>query len=166
MRHVTDRGSVFAYSASVTTLELLSNATPVDRVQFEPLLSDISAQLIAVGSEHLAETVESALETLRHFFQADRCGLLTVSDDLCRVNVDFASYGSGVRPVSAELDVADLYPWMVRQVVFDREPVAFSRRFDLPPEAAVDLASFEAMGTKSLLVIPIEVDHKRLHSIM
>lgn len=150
----------------MASLELLSSTTPVDRVQFETLLSDISAQLIAVGSEHLAETVDSALEALRHFFQADRCGLLAVSDDLCRVNADFASYGNGVRPVSIELDAAGLYPWMVRRVVFDRQPVAFSHRANLPPEAAVDLVSFEAMGTKSLVVIPIEVARKRLHLIM
>lgn len=166
VRHVTDPSSTFAYSASVATLELLSNTTPVDRVQFETLLSDISAQLIAVSSEHLAKTVESALETLRHFFQADRCGLLAVSDDLSKANVNFASYGSGVRPISAELDIAVKYPWTKRQVVFDRAPVAFSRRSDLPPEAAVDLASFDAMGTKSLLAIPIEVAHRRLHVIM
>jgi formate hydrogenlyase transcriptional activator len=151
---------------SVATLELLSNTTPVDRVQFETLLSDISAQLIAVGSEHLAETIKSALNTVRHFFQADRCGLLAVSEDLSKVNVDFASYGSGVRPISAELDIGVKYPWARRQVVLDREPVAFSRRSELPPEAAVDLASFEAMGTKSLLAIPIEVGQKRLHLIM
>jgi formate hydrogenlyase transcriptional activator len=166
VRHVTDPRSAFAYSASVATLELLSNTTPVDRVQFETLLSDISAQLIAVGSEHLAETVKSALETLRHFFQADRCGLLTVSDDLSKANVDFASYGSGVRSISAELDIGVNYPWATRQVVLNREPVAFSCRSDLPAEAAVDLVSFEAMGTKSLLVIPIEVGHRRLHLIM
>lgn len=166
VRHVTDPRSAFAYSASVATLELLSNTTPVDRVQFETLLSDISAQLIAVGSEHLAETVKSALETLRHFFQADRCGLLAVSDDLTKANVDFASYGSGVRPISAELDIAVNYPWATRQVVVNRVPVAFSRRSDLHAEAAVDLASFEAMETKSLLVVPIEVGQKRLHLIM
>ena len=147
-------------------LELLTNTTPVDRVHFETLLSDISAQLIAVGSEHLAKTVESALGSLRHFFLADRCGLLVVSDDLSTAKVDFASYGSGVLPISADLQIGVKYPWATRRVVLDREPVAFSRRSDLPPEAAVDLASFEAMGTKSLLAIPIEVGHKRLHLIM
>jgi len=149
----------------VATLQLLSNKTPVDRVQFETLMSDISAQLIAAGSEHLAETVQSALEKLCRFFQANRCGLLAVSDDLSKITVEFASCGSGVHPVSTELDIEVSYPWLRRRVVFDREPVAFSRRADLPPEAAVDLASFDAMGTKSLVVIPIEVGQKRLHLI-
>jgi formate hydrogenlyase transcriptional activator len=159
-------GKPFVYSTFVAPLELLSNTTPVDRVQFETLLSDISAQLIAVGSEHLADTVESALAALRRFFQGDHCGLLTVSDDLSKANVDFASYGSGVRPVSTELDLAGLYPWMGRRVVFERQVVAFSGLADLPPTASADLASFEAMGTKSLLVVPIKVAQKRLHLIM
>lgn len=163
VRHVTDP---LIASCILCPLELLSNTPSVDRVQFETLLSDISAQLIAVGSEHLAETVESALETLRHFFQADRCGLLSVSDDLSNVNVAFASYGQGVRPVSTDLDIEVSYPWVRLRVVVDRESVAFSRRADLPPEAVVDLASFEAMGTKSLVVVPIEVGQKRLHLIM
>lgn len=167
VRPVTAPITTLLYTAiAVSPLELLTNTTPVDRVQFETLLSDISAQLIAVSSEHFRQTVESALEAVRQFFRADRCGLLSVSDNLEKASLDFVSYGNGVRRVSTEIDIAGLYPWSGRRVVFEREPVGFSRRADLPPDAAVDLASFEAMGTKSLLVIPIEVGQKRLHLIM
>ena len=39
-----------------------SVAQPAVRLEFETRLADISAQLISINSDHLRETVESALE--------------------------------------------------------------------------------------------------------
>ncbi len=53
----------------------------VDRVQFETLLSNISAQLIAVSTDQLEGTIVSALDSVRRFFKADRCCVLDLSSD-------------------------------------------------------------------------------------
>jgi hypothetical protein len=50
-----------------------SAAPPADRVEFETLLSDISARLVVVGAERVEQEVQSALEAVRRFFRADRC---------------------------------------------------------------------------------------------
>jgi formate hydrogenlyase transcriptional activator len=139
---------------------------PMERVQFEELISDISARLIAVGSEFMGEVIESALDLIRRFFRADRCGLLVVSDDLGRLQARYASYSEGTRRVSTEVDLTQLYPWTRQRAVIEREVVNLSSPTNLPPEATVDRATFAAMGTQSLLVIPIEVGQKRLHLIL
>jgi hypothetical protein len=48
----------------------LANAS-MERVQFEMLLSDISAQLIATNPEQVQETIELALDAVRQFFDAE-----------------------------------------------------------------------------------------------
>jgi hypothetical protein len=48
----------------------------VGRVEFETLLSDISARLITVDPDRLDEAIESALHDVRRFFEVDRCGIL------------------------------------------------------------------------------------------
>ena len=137
-----------------------------DRVQFETLLSDISAQLIAVGSDRLGETVRSALDAVRRFFRADRCALLSVSDDLEKVHVAHAAYADGIPQVPGDIDLGLLFPWLRERLVVDRKPVAIPRWADVPPEAALDRASAEAMPTRSTLAIPIEAGPARLHVIL
>jgi hypothetical protein len=46
----------------MTFAELSFATAPMDRVQFETLLSDISAQLIATNPEQVQETIELALD--------------------------------------------------------------------------------------------------------
>ena len=139
---------------------------PVDRIEFEELLSNVSARLIAVDPEGLRATIQSALDTVRNFFRADRCGLLEVNDDLETLKAEYASYSDGTRRVSGDIDLAKLYPWTRQRVVIDRETVNVTDPDELPPVARVDRTTFELMETKSLVVIPIEVGHQRLHLIL
>jgi transcriptional regulator with GAF, ATPase, and Fis domain len=138
----------------------------LERIQFEELLSDVSARLIAVGSERVGEAIEFALDMIRCFFWADRCALLVVSENLEKLHAPYVSYSEGTRRVSTEVDLTQLYPWTRQRAVIKREIVSLSSLTDLPPEATVDRATFSAMGTQALLVIPIEVGQKRLHLIL
>ena len=137
--------------------------TSSGRVEFETLLSNISAQLIAVDPERLAQTVQVALDKVRQFFGADRCALLSVSDDTKTVLVAYASYSEHATRVSGEINLAELYPWFWKRLVVDRVPVILSDLDELPPEAAFDRASTESLGTRSLLDLPIEAGPARLH---
>ena len=151
----------------MTSLQVQSGANPADRIQFETLLSDISAQLIASSPDHVQVTIEQALDSVRQFFGADRCGLLSVSDTFDAVNVTFASYGDGIAHIAAEVNLERLCPWVCQRTVFDRQVVFLHRVVsDLPPEASVDRSTFDTMGTKTLLVMPIEVAQKRLHLVL
>jgi len=139
---------------------------PSNRIQFEELLSHVSAQLIAVDPEHLSQTIQAALDQVRCFFRGDRCGLLVVSDNHEMMHVAYASYSDRTRQVSGDIDLSRLYPWCRERVVVDREILCISCRDELPPEAKVDRGTFEAMETQSLLVLPIEVAQSRLHLIL
>lgn len=149
----------------MTALQAQSAATPADRIEFEVLLADISAELIAAFPEQLVRTVHSALDSVRRFFRADRCGLLTVSDGFETVFIDHASYADGIPHLPHEVNQALIFPWVWKRVCFDRKPVLASRLSDLPPDAATDRTNCEATGVRSFLCIPIQRGPTRLSLI-
>jgi hypothetical protein len=54
-------------------------ASPLEgRLEFETLISDTSATVMAAAPEQLGRAIEGALERVREFFRADRCALLSV----------------------------------------------------------------------------------------
>ena len=142
-----------------------SSSKAIDRVQFETLISDISARLIAVASAQLGETIQWALEAVRRFFNADRCTLLAVSDNLESVHVAYISYADGVPHVSSELNLGILFPWVWGRALRGQVSV-ISTLTELPPEAAEDRAHCEDMGTRSFICIPIRVMSARMHLIV
>lgn len=52
--------------------------------------------------------------------------------------------------------IASDFPWVVRRVLAG-EPVIVERIDDLPPEAAVDAATWRRVGVKSNLTVPMTV---------
>jgi formate hydrogenlyase transcriptional activator len=151
---------------SLAPLGTATGAPKIDRIEFENLLSSISAKLIGVEPEDLDATIQSAVDVVRQFFRADRCGLLTVSDDLELLRVSYGSYSEGTRQVSAEIDLGKLYPWTRKCAVIDRKIVCLTIPNDLPPEATIDRTTFEMMNTKSLAIIPIDAGSKHLHLVL
>jgi formate hydrogenlyase transcriptional activator len=150
----------------VAPSELSSSAGPGDRAQFETLLADISAQLVAARADQIDAAITSALDAVRLFFEADRCALCTISDDREKVYFSHVAYAAGVSNLGGDLDLAILFPWVSRRIAVDRARVAVSRLDDLPPEAARDRASFESRGTRAMLCIPIQAGPVRLHAIL
>ena len=71
------------------------------------------------------------------------------------MNVYAASYASGIQQVSGDVNLAELFPWAVHKLVVEGVPTETRRLADLPPEAAIDRASWEALSTKSSLMVPI-----------
>jgi two-component system, NarL family, sensor histidine kinase UhpB len=127
-----------------------------DRLEFETLISDTSASLFAASPEQVDRAIERALERVRDFFQADRCGLLSVSADQQVVTVRLASYADGVPPVPTDVNMAQLFPWSRQRLLDERAPVRVSTLADLPPEADVERESWVQMPIRSALTLPIE----------
>jgi PAS domain S-box-containing protein len=126
-----------------------------DPLEFETLISDTSAALWAAAPEDLDSIVERVLHRVRTFFQADRCAVLSVSADQQEVNVRLASCAEGVAPVSAGINLAEMFPWSRQRLLVERSPVRISRVADLPPEAEFERASWIRMPVRSALTLPI-----------
>jgi len=125
------------------------------RLEFETLIVDTSASLFATPPEQLHRAVEHALERLRIFFRADRCALLSVSDDQQVVNVRLASYTEGLLSVPPDLNIAPMFPWSKHRLLVERIPVRVSRIGDLPPDAHGEREGWTQLPIRSALTLPI-----------
>ena len=52
-----------------------------ERLEFEALLSDLSARFVLVSPEEMDRTIEHTLKEIQEFFQVDRCALMRVSKE-------------------------------------------------------------------------------------
>ena len=137
-----------------------------DRLDFETLLAETSAALIAAAPDQIDAAVESALERLRAFFDVDRTGLLHVSDDRQSVTVTHAAYGAGIPRVPPAFELARLFPWTSTQAVVGGRPVLTSRMADLPADAAKDRESFRQLGgALSNMTVPIVSGSRVTHLV-
>jgi len=125
------------------------------RLEFETLISDTSAALSAVVPDDLDATIERALDRVRAFFQADRCGLLSVNSDQQVVTVRFETTGEGIPRVPAGLNLAHAFPWSHHTLFVEHAPVNIARMADLPPEATAEREGWRRLAIQSALAIPI-----------
>ncbi len=136
-----------------------------ERLEFEVLIAEVSASLVAVLPARLAEAVEAALARVREFFRADRCAILSIGDDGEQAHVHRASYAPGVPEVSVETDLAQELPW-ARHLLVDRVPMCVARIDDLPPDANVDRAKWTSLPIRSALAVPVETAGAVRHAIV
>jgi PAS domain S-box-containing protein len=117
-----------------------------DTVQFERLISDVSARLVAAPPDQAH--IDAVLDLVRAAFHADHCSFLQI-DDETHAHIAYGSYGTG------DVDVAESFPWS-RARLLAGVPVVVHRMADLPPEAAIDCASWERdVPVRSALMVPI-----------
>jgi PAS domain S-box-containing protein len=129
-----------------------------ERLQFEQLLSDLSARFVNIAPDQVDLEIRRALMEILEFFQVDRCGLIRIPLDGSSWWITHVAYASGIPPVPENTDLSlTLFPWVYEKVVRRREVLAFTTRDELPGEAAVDKKTYGGLGIRSALNIPIPV---------
>jgi formate hydrogenlyase transcriptional activator len=139
------------------TVSFLPNpvASAADPAEFENLISDTSALLLAAPAEQVDFAIEATLRSVGTYFSAERSLFLNVSADQTFASVAYAAYANGVPVISGNLNLAELFPWAVQRLL-DQRPVIVRRMTDLPPEAMVDRASWQQhTPMRSNLAVPI-----------
>jgi len=122
-----------------------------ERLRFEALLAELSAGLIHVAASDIDAALERALQQVGTFLGVDRG------------NVDeYVAGGPGVRIAwalpgleeSPRVMDADQFPWAAERLRRG-EVVRFTRKDELPAEAVIDRASYERVGTRSKVSLPL-----------
>jgi signal transduction histidine kinase len=128
------------------------------RLDFETLLVDLSARLVAADDESFPAVVEDALGRVIRFFGADRGGLLVVDRASRSARVLHGWYAEGLTGrIPPELNVAPLFPYGYHLLADLRQPFIVTSYDDAPAEAAIDRTSHTAMGVRSTLNVPIAI---------
>jgi signal transduction histidine kinase len=125
-----------------------------DRLQFETLLTELSAKLIHVESGGLDAALESALRQMIAFLGMDRGNLDEYVADAPGIRVSCAR--PGIMELPSILAV-EQFPWTA-DTLRRGGVVRFSRSAELPEQASTDRASYDRLGTRSHLSIPLRAD--------
>ena len=137
-----------------------------DRLEFETLISDLSARMVMAPPDEVDVEVERGLAGILRFFRCDRCGMLEVGSEADYVHVSHISVAEGVPGVPKDLNLAALFPWVRDRALVKRQSVVVSKMSHLPEEAAKDRSSWEALGIKSDLIIPLQTGPDIRHIIV
>ena len=137
-----------------------------DHLQFEMLLSDISATYINIAPPEVEKVIRNHLGHLARFFGTNRCALYVFDkeSDLFRTDTPLIWW-----PEEDDAFFADLQEWFKGQpdmhshfrYYFDKwrkgEPLEISSLDALPPEAEKMKMFYERFGVKSALSIPLSL---------
>jgi formate hydrogenlyase transcriptional activator len=138
-----------------------------NHLQFEMLLSDISATYINIGLRDVEKVIRNHLGRLARFFEANRCALYIFDKEsgLFRTDAPLIWW-----PTEDDGVLKGLQEWFQGQpdmhphfrYYFDTwrkgEPLEITSLDSLPPEADVMKRFYEKFGVKSALSIPLHLE--------
>jgi signal transduction histidine kinase len=127
-----------------------------EQLRFETLVSDVLATLITRPAGGVDTQVERALALIGADLEVDRVLLAERNDARQAADITHMWEREGVAPRPPSVRWAE-FPWISRRVRAGHVVVA-TPRHPLPPEADTDQRSMAALGTRSLLAIPLIVD--------
>lgn len=127
-------------------------------VDFEKLLSDLSASFVRVPVEKIDQEIERWLERIVLAVKVDRSTVVQVdaADGGIYTTHQWAREGVGAPERGRRVDDTDSYPWLTR-MVRTGEIAVISRLEEMPPEAWKDRHSFGRDGNKSNVTIPLRI---------
>jgi PAS domain S-box-containing protein len=130
-------------------------ASLVERLAFERLLSGLSAEFISMPEDQVDLNIEQGLRRIAEFLKMDRVTLFEFSPDRTEFRSTFSWTGGGTTPAPTTVKAADLPWWRIRLL---RGEVAFASDLnDLPEEALPEKEFFQRMGILSAATVPLMV---------
>jgi PAS domain S-box-containing protein len=127
-----------------------------EQIQFEHLISNISARFIHIPLNRIDSTINEALAHILKFFQVDRIGLLRIHADTSMFIVIHQVCADRIPPVPMSVELpSSMFPFMYSRLIRDHNVSFFQSLDELPEEATIDRQTYESWGIRSAVSIPI-----------
>lgn len=130
---------------------------PDERLKFEELISNLSSHFVNLDCAEVGTEIGKALQKILEFFDVDRCSIFKVSQVKKVVEILYLVDRPGQIPVPPDMDAVKLFPWCYEELVLKGNILPIKVIEVLPEEADADKASFESLGIRSILLIPLQV---------
>ena len=152
-------------SIDITELKQAEEALR-ERLQFEHLLSSLSARFVNMPPDQVDAEIEDGLRRILEFFQVDRCGLLRLLPGKTSWQISHVAFSDNVPPIPAGAELpGSLYPWAYEKLAEKHEVMSISSLDDLPAAANVDRQTCTEWGIRSYVNIPILIGKSVTHII-
>lgn len=133
-----------------------------ERLRFEEVLSGLYVRFVLLQTADIEAESERSLAAVGEFLGVDRATLVALSEKTGFLRVRGWAR-PGVDPGPAVVSLLR-FPWTTARLRRG-EIVRFSRLDDLPPEAALDRTTYQSIGTRSHIGVPLVADDLVLGSI-
>ena len=135
-----------------------------ERLRFETLLAELSATFVNLPANQVDSRIQSALQSLVTFLDADRGALAELSIAQKEMVITH-SYNTPASPPHTRIILDEQLPWYTR-TIYQGEVLRFSALPDeLPPEAVQEREYCLRVGLKSHIMIPLKVRDAHLGAI-
>ncbi len=128
-----------------------------ERLQFEILLTDISARFVNLTSNQVDGAIEDAQRRICECLGIDLCALwqwtLDTPASLMMTHIYRSQEGP---PLPQPMNAQEFFPWSREQMI-ERNIIAVSSMAELPVAATRDMESYRYFGIKSTCVLPLVV---------
>ncbi len=132
-------------------------APSVDELlQFERLLSELSASFIDLPAARIDAVIESGLRRIVETLDIDRSTLTRLAPDTGELHTTHSWAVEGLPPIPTTAWAKGAFPWAIATGRAGK-PVVFSRLADLPPAAGVDKLAYQKIGLRSHVAQPLIV---------
>ena len=127
------------------------------QLDFEKMLSDISARFINAPAAQLSDVIDDTLKRVCEFLDCDIAALWRWSADRPEAYVLTNLYRRfGGPPVPEVFDAKEFFPWTLQKNLHG-ETLVYSSLDEVPPEGTRDRESWIHFGIKSNLSFPLTV---------
>jgi PAS domain S-box-containing protein len=156
-------GPVHILGVSLDTTERkLTEKVLAERLQFESLLSDLSAGFVNLPPDKVDGQIKKGLRSITEFFDVDRCSIGLFSADGGRLALAFEYHAEDTEPAPESISKQQM-PWYLDQLL-QGNAVVINQVGDLPPEAERERQLCLGKGMKSFLSVPLASGGKTLGS--
>jgi PAS domain S-box-containing protein len=158
-----DREFICSFGRDITELKMTQEAL-TEQLEFERLISDISARLAQVHPAQLDTEINQTLQSLGRFLGAERAFLFQFSEDAKNLKNPVVWAAEGFSPLSEifELDLASDIPWVARKIRSGEVIMVGPGYTGLPAEAHQLRRQLERDGIKSGVVVPVFVEGRAI----
>ena len=126
-----------------------------ERLRFEVLVAELASGFVDIHTDEIDSRIRHGLDRTIHELGFDRAGLGEFTPDGDELRITHVRSREGLPELPPSV-TAQKWPWTLA-AVRNGQAVRISRMSDLPAEAARDRGSFAAVGTRSILVVPLSV---------
>ncbi len=135
-----------------------------NQVEFEKLISDLSARFVSVQPRLVAREIERSLKLLTDYLGVDRSTLFRFSKDKNDLIPVYTYVVKGVES-PGEIPIKEWFPWAAAKIM-SGEMIIFSSDEELPPEAEHDREQLKkTLDLKSVITVPIHFDGSVVYAL-
>jgi signal transduction histidine kinase/ABC-type uncharacterized transport system substrate-binding protein len=131
--------------------------TLAERLQFETLLSEVSAEFLALPTSAVDHTIERMLQRVAEALDFDRAVVTARTEGVPTMRATHAWAGAGIPRLPTPVAEAESFPWIGARLS-GGDVVEIPHLEALPEEAATDRRSLAGRGVRALAAVPLSVD--------